>query len=84
MERRLKGKEGDRPRDRDRGKRDIQMETRMKRIEEKGSGGDGDKQREEARRMEKDRHGDRGTRMNMDVDCNQDCDGAPETAETKQ
>lgn len=34
--------------------------------------------------MEKDRHGDRRTRMNVDVDCNQDCDGAAEKAETKQ
>lgn len=53
-------------------------------VEEKGRGGDGDWQREEASRMEKDRHGDRGTRMNMDVDCNQGCDGAAEKAETKQ
>lgn len=37
--------------------------------------------REEASRMEKDRHGGRGTRTNMDVYCNQDCAGAPEKAE---
>lgn len=35
----------------------------------------------EASRMEKDRLGDRGIRKNMDVDCNQDCAGAPEKAE---
>lgn len=40
--------------------------------------------RERTSRMEKDRHGDRRTLMNMDVDCNQDCDGAPEEAGTKQ
>lgn len=60
------------------------METRVKRTEEKGSGGEGDEQREEASRMEKDMHGDTGTRMDVNVDCNLDCDGAPETAETKQ
>lgn len=53
----------------------------MKRRGEKGSGGEGDRQSEEASRMEKDRHGGRGTRTNMGVYCNQDCAGAPEKAE---
>jgi hypothetical protein len=66
---------------------DLEIEVREDKdeaVEEKGRGGDGDWQREEASRMEKDRHGDRGTRMNMDVDCNQGCDGAAEKAETNQ
>lgn len=33
--------------------------------------------------MEKVRHGDRRTRTNMDMDCNQDCDGAAEKGRNK-